>query len=155
MGKFYVGQKVYWRDPANETSGVYEVYEKRGEIILIGNGFSEAEVYESELVPLSQKVMFRKWVIQGTVMALFPEQELDENPLTVASYDSEAQTPFIWQVRDTGTWLYFFDEADWKKRLSDRIEFYKSASHDNVYYYFDGEEFYPVFEQTVLKMINE
>ena len=235
---FETGQKIFWCDPENETSGVYEIYEKTGDYTyLIGNSFSEAEVYAGEVYDLSQKVVFRKWVIDGSVIALFPEQELDDRPSIVASYDmeeqegeaeydfvmdatvpanpneyeelmaelkkagydkleiirkplnvcrllgmmdfiahklitsvyitdftthdrrlileSEAKRSFIWQVRHCGTWLYFLDEADWKKRLGDRIEAYKSISKENLYYMFDGEEFYPVFEQTVLKMLNE
>lgn len=65
MRKFKQGQKVYWNDPANETSGEYEVYDTFKErnaditdedvkkfddrVILIGNGTSEAEVYAAEL----------------------------------------------------------------------------------------------------------
>lgn len=69
--------------------------------------------------------------------------------------ESDAKRPFIWQVRQNGTWLYFLDEADWKKRLSGRMETYKSLSTENVYYLFDGQEFYPVLEQKVLEMLNE
>jgi hypothetical protein len=28
MNDFKIGQKIFWRDPEDETSGVYEVYEK-------------------------------------------------------------------------------------------------------------------------------
>ncbi len=62
MRKFKKGQKVYWIDPAGETSGEYEVYNANEDnyanptdddfderVILIGNGFSEAEVYAAEL----------------------------------------------------------------------------------------------------------
>lgn len=65
MRKFKKGQKVYWNDPAGETSGEYEIYNANEEkyadltdediegfderIILIGDGFSEAEVYAAEL----------------------------------------------------------------------------------------------------------
>ncbi len=49
------GQKVYWVDPAGETSGDYEVcktieIKNDDDIILISNGSSEAEVYFSELI---------------------------------------------------------------------------------------------------------
>jgi hypothetical protein len=239
MKKFKTGQKVYWRDPAGETSGVYEVYDNKcSDIIFISNGVSEAEVYPDELYPLSQKVIFRKWSVDGSVIALFPEQILEECPEIVVSYDFEsggfdkadydfvmnttvqanqkeyknlleklkeegydaleiiskpielyhllgmmdvianklitsiyitdfathdrksivennAERPFIWQVRDSGTWLYFLNEPDWKKRIVGSIEIYKSSSKENIYYLFDGDEFYPVFEQTVLKMATE
>ncbi len=65
MRKFKEGQKVYWNDPAGETSGEYEVHNANEEkyadltdedvedfderIILIGDGFSEAEVFAAEL----------------------------------------------------------------------------------------------------------
>jgi hypothetical protein len=238
MDEFKRGQKVFWRDPKDETSCVYEVYEKYDEFTcLIGNGVSEAEVYAGELYELNQKVLFRKWAVTGTLIALFPEQELDDNPRIVASYrngimerdadydfvmdatvpankdeyrelmeelkeedydsleiiseplslcrllgtmdliahklitsiyitdftkhdrksifESNAVRPFIWQVRNCGTWLYFIDEADWKMRLLDRMEIYKSSSDENLYYIFDGEEFFPAFEQTILKMLKE
>jgi hypothetical protein len=237
MKRFKKGQKVYWRDPAGETSGVYEVYQKKGEIILIGNGFSEAEVYACELFPLSQKVMFRRGMTVPDIIALFPEQILDENPQLVASYDSHemfdeldfefmmdvtfpaytsecsdiiaklkdegydklemiagettvykllgmmgeiarslikshlitdftgydtksimksnAKVPFIWQVRDTGTYIYFFDNPDWRKRLLERIEDYKYLNHENLYFLYDGEKFHPVFLKTVLEMATK
>jgi hypothetical protein len=238
MNELKKGQKVFWRDPEDETSGVYEVCEKTDNFAcLIGNGVCEVEADVSDIYELSQKVIFRKWCISGTVIALFPEQELDDRPRMVASYDSgsmerdadcdfvmeatiaankeeyknlleelkregydapeivheqmsvcklvgmmdfiarkliasvyitdftvhdrksilesNAGRAFIWQVRKSGTWLYFLDEADWKKRLSDRMEVYKSSSNENLYYLFDGQEFYPVFEQKVLEMLNE
>ncbi len=46
------GQKVYWNDPDSASSGQYEVLidiEEEDTIILIGNGYSEAEVYLDEL----------------------------------------------------------------------------------------------------------
>ena len=68
MRKFEKGQKVFWNDPAGETSGEYKVYDAFEEkyadltdedlevleefddrIILIGDGVSEAEVYAAEL----------------------------------------------------------------------------------------------------------
>lgn len=50
-----IGDEVYWKDPAGETSGVYKVVailsDDLGDetIVLISNGYSEAEVYLSEL----------------------------------------------------------------------------------------------------------
>ena len=57
-----IGTKVYWHDPAGETSGIYEILimpdieEMTNEkleyddlIILIGDGFGNAEVFISEL----------------------------------------------------------------------------------------------------------
>ena len=71
MRKFKVGQRVYWNDPANETSGEYQVLDPRdeynseytegdieifdGRIILIGNATSEAEVYAAELREITNK----------------------------------------------------------------------------------------------------
>lgn len=65
MRKFKKGQKVWWNDPANETSGEYKVLDSKDQynadtteediadiddrIILIGDGTSEAEVYAAEL----------------------------------------------------------------------------------------------------------
>jgi hypothetical protein len=236
--KYRKGQKVYWRDPAGETSGVYEVCDnKRSDIIFISNGVSEAEVYPCELYPLSQKVIFRRGITVPGITALFPDQILEENPRLVASYDSHdglgeldfeyimeltspaytpecsgiiaelkdagydqleiiaeemtvyklldkmgeiarnlitsrhitdftnhdtksildsnAKTPFIWQVRDTGTWLYFLNESDWKKRLLDRIESYKFLNHENLYFLYDGEKFCPIFLKTILEMASK
>ena len=60
--KLSIGTKVYWHDPAAETPGLYEILiqpdldEMTNEgleyddlILLIGDGFSEAEVFISEL----------------------------------------------------------------------------------------------------------
>ena len=57
-----IGTKVYWHDPAGETSGIYEILimpdineltkeelEYDDLILLIGDGFSEAEVFIREL----------------------------------------------------------------------------------------------------------
>lgn len=68
MRKFEKGQKVFWNDPAGETSGEYKVYDAFEEkytdltdedlevleefdnrTILIGDGVSKAEVYAAEL----------------------------------------------------------------------------------------------------------
>lgn len=65
MQKLKVGQLVWWNDPEKETSGFYRVisdpYDELlaetdaeeefidDRIILIGNGYSEAEVYPNEL----------------------------------------------------------------------------------------------------------
>ena len=60
--KLSIGTKVYWHDPAGETSGIYEILimpdieemineelEYDDLILLIGDGFSEAEVFIREL----------------------------------------------------------------------------------------------------------
>ena len=60
--KVSIGTKVYWHDPAGETSGIYEILimpdineltkeelEYDDLILLIGDGFSEAEVFIREL----------------------------------------------------------------------------------------------------------
>lgn len=57
-----IGTKVYWHDSAGETSGIYEILimpdinelmkeelEYDELILLIGDGFSEAEVFIREL----------------------------------------------------------------------------------------------------------
>ncbi len=57
-----IGTKVYWYDPAGETSGIYEILimpdineltkeelEYDDLILLIGDGFSKAEVFIREL----------------------------------------------------------------------------------------------------------
>ena len=57
---FKVGQRVYWNDPAEETSGVYVLTEiindgiDYGNLILvrITNEYSEAEVFTHELLSL-------------------------------------------------------------------------------------------------------
>lgn len=59
-----VGNKCYWRDTANKTSGIYTIEEIRMDedeilysdtIILISNGFSEAEVTLNEIYGLTEK----------------------------------------------------------------------------------------------------
>jgi hypothetical protein len=68
MRTFKEGQRVWWNDPAAETSGEYKVLDPKDDynadttegdiadfddrMILIGNGTSEAEVYAEELVIL-------------------------------------------------------------------------------------------------------
>ena len=59
------GNQCYWRDPADETSGIWEIleirYDKNDEddaltndtIILLGNGYSEAEVTLNEIYGLT------------------------------------------------------------------------------------------------------
>lgn len=68
MRTFKEGQRVWWNDPAAETSGEYKVLDPKDDynadtteediadfddrMILIGNGTSEVEVYAEELVIL-------------------------------------------------------------------------------------------------------
>lgn len=48
--KFVKGQKVYWNDPAEETSGEYTIsFVINEEMVYISNGVSEAEVLINEL----------------------------------------------------------------------------------------------------------
>lgn len=61
MIDFKAGQKVWWNDPEGYSSGEYEVLEDcfadeyhsdldfDDRIVLIGDGYSEAEVYAQEL----------------------------------------------------------------------------------------------------------
>lgn len=62
-----VGNLCYWKDPAGETSGIYTIEEIRYDptdlddslssdtIILIGNGYSEAEVTLNEIYGLTDE----------------------------------------------------------------------------------------------------
>lgn len=68
MRTFKEGQRIWWNDPAGETSGEYKVLDPKDEynaettkkdiadfddrMILIGNSTSEAEVYAEELIIL-------------------------------------------------------------------------------------------------------
>ncbi len=71
------GAKVWWNDPAGETSGIYEVFgvpfefDERGHlidpenfaldtIILIGTEYSEAEVAPNELTPIYPDLITNK-----------------------------------------------------------------------------------------------
>ena len=63
--------------------------------------------------------------------------------------ETEAQVRFIWQVRDTGTWLYLFAEQDWAERLIERIDCYKSMGVSNIYYLYDKKKLVPIFENEV------
>lgn len=59
--ELYIGQRVYWHDPCGETSGEYNILQfyadstaqsmtpEEDDIILIGDGVSEAEVTIDEL----------------------------------------------------------------------------------------------------------
>ena len=62
---------------------------------------------------------------------------------------SQGAVRFIWQVRDTGTWLYPYNEWDWAKRLIERIDAYKSMGVSNLYYYYNRDKLVPVFESDV------
>ena len=73
------GVKVYWNDPVEISSGVYEVLsdytlenDKDDTPILIGNGNSEMEVFVWEL-EFETKVVFRQLNETGETVALFPE----------------------------------------------------------------------------------
>ena len=62
---------------------------------------------------------------------------------------SQGAVRFIWQVRDTGTWLYPYNEPDWAKRLVERMDAYKSMGVSNLYYYYNRDKLVPVFEKDV------
>lgn len=73
------GAKVYWNDPEEISSGVYEVLsdytledDEDDTPILIGDGKSEAEVFVWEL-EFETKVVFRQLNGTGETIALFPE----------------------------------------------------------------------------------
>lgn len=52
---FQVGQKVFWSDPAGETSDVYTISKIiDDDTVLVTNEHSEAEVYISELMHLDE-----------------------------------------------------------------------------------------------------
>lgn len=63
--EFKVGDFVHWNDPGINDYGLverdellgreFEVVSVNGDIILITDGFSEAEVYEEELEPITSK----------------------------------------------------------------------------------------------------
>ena len=107
MRTFKKGQKVYWHDPAGETSGKYKVLdtypERNAEVthddiadfddrmILIGNGSSEADVHAQELDIIETKVVFRKWRKDGDVIALFPDEIWNEAQKLIASYQHIGQ----------------------------------------------------------------
>lgn len=78
----YVGQLVYWNDPANETSGYYTVLNipdtnEEDAVILIGDGCSEAEVYASELSEHATKCTNRK--VQSVYLTVRVDIEVPEN----------------------------------------------------------------------------
>lgn len=81
------GTKVYWNDPAGETSGMYKIAKdvnvNEDNIALINNEYSEAEVFLDELV-FEELVVFRKFLGSNEIIALFPEQEW--NTSEVVSY---------------------------------------------------------------------
>jgi hypothetical protein len=62
---------------------------------------------------------------------------------------------FIWQVRNTGTWLYMYNEQDWAERLLERMNCYKSSGTCNIYYYYDKKKLVPLFENDVLSIAKK
>lgn len=103
------GAKVWWHDPAGETSDVYVVYEvhfsfdERGEltegrnefsldaIVKIASPYSEAEVYVHELTPVypdlikSSNMRFQNYEFNGTTYKCRIVTDKDGNDLVIAS----------------------------------------------------------------------
>lgn len=109
MRKFKKGQWVWWNDPAKATSGLYAVLDPKEEynadtteaeiaafddrMILIGNrAGSEAEVYAGELEGPRIRVVFRRWwdYPGQPVVALFPDEEENEEQRTILFFDPAA-----------------------------------------------------------------
>jgi hypothetical protein len=67
----------------------------------------------------------------------------------------DGQVRFIWQVRDTGTWLYMYNEQDWAQRLIERIDCYKDMGVSNIYYYYNKKKLVPIFENDAIKIAEE
>ena len=107
MRKFKNGQRVYWNDPAGETSGEYTVLDAHEEkyqnytdedvedyddrIILIGNGHSEAEVNAEELdilCPLSPEDIHEVQAMQEAMQDLRQDM-LKMMRETVSKYDEQ------------------------------------------------------------------
>ena len=107
MRKFKNGQRVYWNDPAGETSGEYTVLDAHEEkyqnytdedvedyddrIILIGNGHSEAEVNAEELdllCPLSPEEIRKVQAMQDAMQDLRQDM-LNMMRETVSKYDEQ------------------------------------------------------------------
>ena len=107
MRKFKNGQRVYWNDPAGETSGEYTVLDAHEEkyadytdedvedyddrIILIGDGTTEAEVNAEELdmlCPLSAEDIHRIQMMQDTMQDL-REDMLTMMRETISMYDEQ------------------------------------------------------------------
>lgn len=107
MRKFKNGQRVYWNDPAGETSGEYTVLDAHEEkyqnytdeniedyddrIILIGNGHSEAEVNAEELDllgPLSPEEIRKVQAMQDAMQDLRQDMLIMMRE-TVAKYDEQ------------------------------------------------------------------
>ena len=107
MRKFKKGQRVYWNDPAGETSGEYTVLDAHEEkyqnytdedvedyddrIILIGDGHSEAEVNAEELdllCPLSPEEIRKVQAMQDAMQDLRQDM-LNMMRETVSKYDGQ------------------------------------------------------------------
>ena len=107
MRKFKNGQRVYWNDPAGETSGAYTVLDAHEEqyqnytdedvedyddrIILIGDGHSEAEVNAEELdilCPLSPEEIRKVQTMQDAMQDLRQDM-LNMMRETVSKYDEQ------------------------------------------------------------------
>jgi len=69
--------------------------------------------------------------------------------------NTEGAVRFIWQVRDTGTWLYLYTEQEWEERLLERIDYYRQAGISNIYYTYDKQKLHPIFENEVKYLVKK
>lgn len=110
MRQFKNKQWVWWTDPAGETSGWYQILDTFDErnaevreediaeyddrIILIGNGYSEAEVYAAELSSPRVRVVLRQWSDHAVqeVVALFPDIETNTERHTILTLEPKGRS---------------------------------------------------------------
>lgn len=160
------GAKVWWNDPAGETSGVYEVYEapfsfdERGElaegdrdefsldsIVKIASFYSEAEVYVHELTPVYPDLItpsdmkFQEYKFNGETYKCRIVKNKDDEDLVIAS------TAFL-DVLQPGS---FEDENE--GFVSKEAE----SIYDEIFYFTDAANLQLPDEQLVevLKVDNE
>ena len=107
-----VGARLYWNDPAHETSEVMEVYKvelplEEDSFILVGNGYSEAEVYPCELTRTLRDIAKEirsdwKKVYFGAVPYLEVMEILDG--MDDSFHSDSADTIVRYFLANAGTW---------------------------------------------------
>ena len=67
---------------------------------------------------------------------------------------NDAKIPFVWIVREGGTWIHFIRQGtDWQEKMMVHVEHAWSSSNNYMFFIYDGTEFYPVFEHRLFDVI--
>jgi len=69
---------------------------------------------------------------------------------------TNAGTPFIWFVYESGTHLYAMDNAPDIRQLKEMLDHYENYSKaDFLLYRYDGDKLFPVFPKVIRRWIEE